>query len=100
MLSRSLLFSGAAAGFLSVVLGAFAAHAMKGKFPAESMGIFETAVRYQMFHALALLITGILLKTTPHPAFQAAGLFFLLGMVFFPAACMRWFSAESGPGER
>jgi len=45
---------------LSVLLGAFAAHAMKGRFEESALSIFETGVRYQFFHALALILTGIL----------------------------------------
>lgn len=51
---------GAIAGGLAVALGAFAAHGMKGHFSAESLVTFETAVRYQMFHALALCLCGTL----------------------------------------
>lgn len=51
---------GAIAGGLAVALGAFAAHGMKGHFGAESLATFETGVRYQMFHALALCLCGTL----------------------------------------
>lgn len=45
---------------IAVALGAFAAHAMKAHFDADALRAFETGVRYQMFHALALLACGAL----------------------------------------
>lgn len=45
-------------GMTAVILGAFGAHALKNKFTPEQSGSFETGVRYQMFHALVLLLIG------------------------------------------
>lgn len=50
---------GAIVGGLAVIAGAFGAHALKGRLDAEALQIFETAARYQMYHALALLGTGL-----------------------------------------
>ena len=47
---------------LAVAIGAFAAHAMKGAFPAEALQTFETGVRYQMYHALALGLCAALAR--------------------------------------
>jgi uncharacterized membrane protein YgdD (TMEM256/DUF423 family) len=46
---------GGALGALGVALGAFGAHALKSRLTADDLAIFETAVRYQLFHAVALL---------------------------------------------
>jgi len=46
---------GAGGAFLAVAAGAFGAHALRGRIPLESIIAFETAVRYQMYHALAIL---------------------------------------------
>lgn len=43
-------------GFLGIVLGAFGAHALKKKFTAEQLASFETGVKYQMYHAIVLLV--------------------------------------------
>lgn len=43
-------------GALSVILGAFGAHALKATLSAEMLGIFETSVRYQFFHAIAIIL--------------------------------------------
>ena len=52
------LVSAAVFGALSVVLGAFGAHALKKIFSEDQMKSFETGVKYQMYHALTLLILG------------------------------------------
>lgn len=49
---------GALFGLLSIILGAFGAHALKKSFTPEQLASFETGVKYQMFHALVLLILG------------------------------------------
>ena len=55
------LFLGAALAFLGVMLGAFGAHALKNKFPEpKHEQYWNTAVQYQMYHALGLLVIGIL----------------------------------------
>ncbi len=56
------LVFGAAYGMLSVILGAFGAHALKKILSVERLGSFETGVRYQMYAAFFLLIAGYILK--------------------------------------
>lgn len=71
-------------GGLAVVIGAFGAHAFKPFLIASGTSdVFELAVRYQFYHALALLGTGILMAhfETKHLSFS--GLFFLIGIFFF-----------------
>tara|TARA_R110002020_G_scaffold63170_1_gene168637 strand:- start:38903 stop:39289 length:387 start_codon:yes stop_codon:yes gene_type:complete len=51
-------FMGALYGLLAVVFGAFGAHALKKKFTAEQLQSFETGVKYQMYHAIILLVLG------------------------------------------
>lgn len=60
MRASTCIRSGAILAGLGVGLGAFAAHAMKGRFPADALLTFETGVRYQLYHALALLACGVL----------------------------------------
>jgi uncharacterized membrane protein YgdD (TMEM256/DUF423 family) len=60
MNSKQLLLTGAVLGLLSVVLGAFGAHAFKATLTANNrLDTYELAVRYQFFHALAFLFAGI-----------------------------------------
>lgn len=56
------LVFGAVYGLLSVILGAFGAHALKKILSVEKLASFETGVRYQMYSALFLLIVGYILK--------------------------------------
>ncbi len=58
-LTIAALLGGSAVGF-----GAFGAHALKERLSERSLEIFETAARYQMYHALALLLVGVLMGAT------------------------------------
>lgn len=68
---------------ITVALGAFGAHGLEGKVPDKSVKVFETAVRYQLFHAIALALAAILYKSFPNKWVKNAGIFFLLGILFF-----------------
>jgi uncharacterized membrane protein YgdD (TMEM256/DUF423 family) len=61
-MKNTTLIIGAVYGLLSVVLGAFGAHALKKVISVEKLISFETGVRYQMYAALFLLIVGYILK--------------------------------------
>lgn len=58
------LIAGAFYGLVSIILGAFGAHALKKILSAEKLISFETGVKYQMYHALALLVLGFSLSFT------------------------------------
>jgi uncharacterized membrane protein YgdD (TMEM256/DUF423 family) len=68
---------------LTVVLGAFGAHALKTLVPENALTIYDTAVRYQFYHVLALALTGIIYKTHTNSYIKNAGIFFLIGILFF-----------------
>lgn len=59
-MSRSILISGAFLGVIAIILGAFAAHGLKAFLSVENLKTFETGVKYQMYHALFLLLLGSL----------------------------------------
>lgn len=84
-MSRTWVAIAALLGALGIALGAFGAHALKFTLPLQAMTIFETAVRYQLLHALALLGTGILMALFPAlaPALRRVALLFLAGTVLF-----------------
>ena len=67
----------------SVILGAFAAHALKKNVDAGSVSIFETGVRYQFYHAFAILISGILYKEFNQKIILKAYYSFLIGVLLF-----------------
>jgi uncharacterized membrane protein YgdD (TMEM256/DUF423 family) len=82
-LSRLFLILGALSGFLSVAAGAFGAHALRDRLADNYLAVFETAARYQMYHALALLAVGLLMYRWPGPSLQWAGWLFVAGTVLF-----------------
>ncbi len=74
---------GAGNGLFAVAAGAFGAHALKSKLDAASLNTFEVGVRYQMYHALALLAVAWVVSTNPSRAANASGYCFLIGTVLF-----------------
>ncbi|HEU4497491.1 MAG TPA: DUF423 domain-containing protein [Flavobacterium sp.] len=57
-MDKKIIAAGAVMGFIAIVLGAFGAHALKNALDAGQLAVFETGVRYQMYHALFLLFAG------------------------------------------
>ncbi len=74
---------GSILGGLSVILGAFAAHALKDKLSIYQLEIFETGVKYQMYHALALLAVAAIATRIESTPIQVAGFSFLIGTLLF-----------------
>ena len=74
---------GAAAGFLGVAFGAFGAHALRARLSPEMLAAFETAVRYQMYHALAILAVGLIVVRLDGWLYRTAGWLFAAGIVLF-----------------
>ncbi len=70
-------------GALAIILGAFGAHALKEILPPNTLVTYETAVRYQFYHVVALLLTGILYKEFPNKLLKWAGMLFIAGIVLF-----------------
>ncbi|MEL6165604.1 MAG: DUF423 domain-containing protein [Cyanobacteria bacterium J06628_3] len=72
-------------GGSSVAAGAFASHALKGKLTERALEIFEVGARYQMYHALALLLVAILLSQsqTSSTSLIASGWLFIIGIFIF-----------------
>lgn len=82
-MARKILIAASFLAGLSVILGAFAAHGLKKILPPESVSSFQTGVQYQMYHSLALLILGWMMKTKPNALFNWAARFFLAGILLF-----------------
>ena len=74
---------GALLAGLSVALGAFGAHSLKKFADAETVGIYQTGVQYQMYHALALLAVGLLAERMSGNLINYSGYFFIAGIVLF-----------------
>lgn len=77
------MFVGALMGGVGVGLGAFGAHALKSRLSTDMLAVFETGVRYQMYHALALLAVGLLMTRTDGRAIVLAGWSFTAGILLF-----------------
>jgi uncharacterized membrane protein YgdD (TMEM256/DUF423 family) len=82
-MDRLLFTLGAASGALAVAAGAFGAHALKARLGADLLAVFETAARYQMFHALALLAAAWAASRWPGWRARVAGLCFAAGTLLF-----------------
>lgn len=92
---------GACFAGLGVILGAFAAHALKSKISSEMLLIFETGARYQMYHAFALLaLAGAMAKIGPVLLLKISAYLFVFGTLVFSGSLyalsllsMRWLGA-------
>ena len=78
---------GAALAGLGVVAGAFGAHGLEGRLSPQQLETFEVAVRYQMYHALALVLVGILAGRASR---AVAGILFLAGIALFSGCLYAW----------
>lgn len=83
-MTRIFISLAAILGGLSVAAGAFATHALKTRLSDRAIEIFETAARYQMYHAIALLIVALLLSRSESQfALLATGWAFIVGITIF-----------------
>ena len=82
-MQKTFLKTAAVLGALSVILGAFGAHALKQLITDKNLQTFETGVRYQFYHVIALFITGILYKDFTNNYLEWAGRLFCLGILLF-----------------
>jgi uncharacterized membrane protein YgdD (TMEM256/DUF423 family) len=82
-MKKSFLSAGALLAAIAVIGGAFGAHFLKTKLSAESLQTFETGIRYQFYHALALLAAGIVYKEFSGKLVKWAGYLFISGIILF-----------------
>jgi uncharacterized membrane protein YgdD (TMEM256/DUF423 family) len=82
-MNKKFITTGAIFGAIAVALGAFGAHGLKQIVQAETVQTFQTGVQYQMYHALALLITGLLYEKCSQKFVRIAGTFFIIGIILF-----------------
>ena len=80
---KGFLRTAAIMGLLAVALGAFGAHGLKQIVPPDAISTFETGVRYQFYHALALLAVAIIYEKFPVGLIRYAGICFIAGVVLF-----------------
>jgi uncharacterized membrane protein YgdD (TMEM256/DUF423 family) len=82
-LERLLYIGAGVSGFLGVALGAFGAHALRSRLAPDMLAVFDTAVRYQMYHVFAVIAAAWAWARWPGKWFAAAGMLFLAGIVIF-----------------
>jgi uncharacterized membrane protein YgdD (TMEM256/DUF423 family) len=80
---KRFVVTGAVLGAIAVALGAFGAHGLKKIVPVETVQTFQTGVQYQMYHALALLLTGLLYEKCSARFVKTAGILFIIGVILF-----------------
>ncbi|SFQ17084.1 DUF423 domain-containing protein [Parafilimonas terrae] len=82
-MNKTYLIIAAALGALSVILGAFGAHGLKGRMEPDALDIFETAVKYQFYHVFALLAVAIISQFIPGNLLTWSGRCFIAGVILF-----------------
>ncbi|MBI4487816.1 MAG: DUF423 domain-containing protein [Deltaproteobacteria bacterium] len=99
-MDRFFFIAGSLSAFLAVALGAFAAHGLKSRLSPEMLNIFEVGVRYQMYHALALIAVAWASIRWSGSSVIAAGWLFLAGTIIFSGSLyllsltgLRWLGA-------
>lgn len=99
MANRWMLVGAILAG-LGVAAGAFGAHALGDRVPPDLLEVFDTATRYHLVHALALLAVGLAADARPHGLWDVAGALFTAGILVFGGSLyalslsgLRWLGA-------
>ena len=99
-LAQLAVLIGAVYGFLGVAFGAFGAHALKARLAPDLLAMWKTAVEYQLYHALALVLVGLIATSRPSIAITNAGICMALGVLIFSGSLyllalsgVRWLGA-------
>jgi uncharacterized membrane protein YgdD (TMEM256/DUF423 family) len=82
-MDKGFALAGSISAFIAVAAGAFGAHALRARLAPDLLAIFETATRYQMYHALALFVVAIAAARWPDSTARLAGWLFIAGMLLF-----------------
>ncbi|MDT5156466.1 MAG: hypothetical protein QOC99_2120 [Acidobacteriota bacterium] len=104
-MDRLFFLVGALSAFVGVALGAFGAHGLKGRLSEDMLATFEVGVRYQMYHAFALMAAAWAWARWPGTLTSAAGWLFLAGTIVFSGSLyllsltgQRWLGAITPVG--
>lgn len=104
-MSRTAWVSGSISACIGVAAGAFGAHALKSVVPPELLAVYETGVRYQLLHAVALLAVGLAAEIRPEGRWALPTWLFVAGTVLFSGSLyilaltgIRWLGAVTPLG--
>ncbi len=99
-MERIFFILGSLSGLIAVTAGAFGAHSLRDRLSADLLATFETGARYQMYHALALLLAAWATTRWPGPLTSVAGWLFVAGTLIFSGSLyalslsgLRWLGA-------
>ncbi len=99
-MERIFFLIGTLSAFIGVAAGAFGAHALKNRLSAELLATFEVSVRYQMYHAFALLVVAWVLTKWSSSLAVTSGWCFVVGTILFSGSLyllslsgVRWLGA-------
>jgi uncharacterized membrane protein YgdD (TMEM256/DUF423 family) len=90
MTAQAYIVFGALLGAIGVAAGAMGAHAFERTLTPENLARYEVAIRYLLFHAVAVVLVGLVLRAGPSKAAQGAGLAFLAGCLLFSGGLIAW----------
>ncbi|HEX4142829.1 MAG TPA: DUF423 domain-containing protein [Pirellulales bacterium] len=97
MAGRYWMVCGALLAAVGVGLGAIGAHVLKERLSAEQLVTYETGVRYHLFHALALIVVGLVIERYSSSLLQASAVAMLLGIVLFSGGIYAWLATAIKP---
>jgi uncharacterized membrane protein YgdD (TMEM256/DUF423 family) len=99
-MEKLFIIAGAISAFIGVAGGAFGAHALKSRLAPDLLAVFEVGIRYQMYHAFALIATAWIAGRWPGSLANAAGTLFIIGTLLFSGSLyllsltgIRWLGA-------
>jgi uncharacterized membrane protein YgdD (TMEM256/DUF423 family) len=105
VMNRTFWILGCAMALMAVGAGAFGAHALRARLSPDMLAVWETAARYQMYHALALLAVALALPRASGGSWNAAGWLFTAGIILFSGSLyvlalsgIRWLGAVTPLG--
>jgi uncharacterized membrane protein YgdD (TMEM256/DUF423 family) len=104
-MERIFFVLGALSAFVGVSAGAFGAHSLEGRIGLEMVSVFEVGVRYQIYHAFALIAAAWAHSKWPSWLVKTGGWLFVIGTIFFSGSLyvlsmseIKWFGAMTPLG--
>ena len=97
MAGRYWMVCGALLAAIGVGLGAIGAHVLKERLSAEQLVTYETGVRYHLFHALALIVVGLVIERDTSSLLQASAVLLTVGILLFSGGIYAWLATAIKP---